>query len=125
MVSTFSTPNGKFQANYDKCDGVVKKLFSNLLLSIKDLSGTEYYPRDKKDYCLKRNILFCAITPQSKKNTLKVELRIDPNDLHSKTLILEEFYFDKGGPRWTKFLIDNEHQIEEATKLIKEVYKFS
>jgi hypothetical protein len=113
----------KFQLAFDKCDSEIRNIFLDLV------NRFVTYPImqktvDKPDYRFTKKYVFCAIVLQRK--CLLIELRVDNYHLFSNLFTLEVIKdASRPGKRWIFFRVNNENQIEEAYRLIDEVYKFS
>ena len=121
----FSLPSfkPKFQDSFDKSDSNIRDLFCSLLSRFKTYP-IKQYTVDKPDYRLCKKYIFCEIVMQRK--FLLIELRVDDYHISSTSLTLNEIKDPtRPGKRWLKFHIHDEDQVDEAAKLIDEVYKFS
>jgi hypothetical protein len=123
LCSSLPIFKSNFQSAYDKCDSKIRDIF--LVLVNKFVTyPIRQYTVDKPDYRFTKKFVFCAFVLQLK--TLLIELRVDNYHLSSSLLTVNLIKdATRPGKRWLAFRVNNENQIEEAYRLIDEVYKFS
>lgn len=113
----------KFQRAFDKCDPEIRDIFLDLVSKFATHPITQYTV-NKPDYRFFKNYVFCAIVIQRK--CLLIELRIDAYHLSSDSLNFNEIKdATRPGNRWVTFRINDRGQVEEASDLIDQVFKFS
>jgi hypothetical protein len=116
-----------FQSEYDKCD----KNTQELLLKLIEETGpycSKHYSRNTPDYRLKHSHVFCTFNLRPQKKLIKIFLRVDSIYLSSDIFSFREVNESAGmpGKKWYEFnLTNNQEQLVEAIRLIKEVAKNS
>jgi hypothetical protein len=115
----------KFNEALGKCSNETKELFLSLLDSVKYLPVNKY-ATNKPDFRLQKKNIFCEFVPESRRNSIRINLRVDSNYIDSKIFNLEEINDpSRPGKRWQKFYIDDTKKLNEALRLINEVYEFN
>jgi hypothetical protein len=113
----------KFKSSFDKCDKKIQDIFLDLVKRFTNYP-IKHNTTDKPDYRLVKKYVFCSFALHHQ--SIQIELRVDAHHLSSDLLILNEMKDKtKPGKKWYTFRINDKDQIEEASKLIDEVFKFS
>jgi len=114
-----------FQKALNKCDKDIQDLFWYLEKET-DHFCAKKYTTNTPNYCIKKRYIFCAFTLLPNKGMIRIQLRVDNNDLSSKIIDLgERFKGPSDKQWWIYFEIDNNTPKNEIIRLIKEVYEFS
>jgi hypothetical protein len=124
-ISDINFDKVKFQNSFDGCSHEIKEIFTLLLKAI-DVLPVNKYPTNKPDFRLQKRNIFCEFVLWPRKNTIQINLRVDSKFIYSKIIKLEEINDpSKPGKRWLKFFLNDNRELNEALRLINEVYEFS
>jgi len=115
----------KFNNTLGNCSNETKEIFLSLLDRVKPLPVNQY-PTNKPDFRLQKKNIFCEFIPEPRRNSIRINLRVDSNHIDSKIFDLEEINDpSKPGKRWQKFYLHDIKHLNEALRLINEVYEFN
>lgn len=114
-----------FKKALDKCGKDIQDLFRYLEKET-DHFCDKKYTTNAPTYCIKKRYMFCEFTLLPNKGVIRIQLRVDNNDLSSKIIDLgERFKGPSDKQWWIYFEVDNNTPKNEIIRLIKEVYEFS
>lgn len=115
----------EFKNTYDKSSDAVKEIFRRLVIGSK-LYCDDYFPTNTPDYRLSKNgINFCLMKFMQKEKCLRIHLRTDGNINFTSNILkinlLPKHHYN--GLEWQEIKIYEFDQVDEAIRIISEVYK--
>lgn len=114
----------KFKDTYEKSSNQTKEIFKKVVIGSKSYCH-ESFPTDTPDYRLNKNgINFCLMKFMQREKCLRIHLRTDKNvnivsNIFQIKLLPKHNY---NGLEWQEIKVYELNQVDEAIKIIGEVY---
>ncbi|HOM01839.1 MAG TPA: hypothetical protein PLH43_03295 [Acetivibrio sp.] len=114
----------KFQAKYLQLNEAKKLLLLTLIKKCGQFCP-EHFATNTPDYRFKNKVNFCLITLLIKEQKIRIHIRTDGLRLSSSVLQIKELpNHNYSGDEWVEIIVDDNLQVDEAVRLIKETYDY-